>query len=101
MKLSFAAGPLALARDILTQDDSPFFVLNSDVICDFPFTDMIAFHKNHGREGTIMVSVKLIVGRKDIPLKFNVELNVTGIYIVCLKKYFAWTLIYISIKPSY
>jgi mannose-1-phosphate guanylyltransferase len=27
------AGPLALAHDILAKDDSPFFVLNSDVIC--------------------------------------------------------------------
>jgi len=27
------AGPLALAKDILAKDDSPFFVLNSDVIC--------------------------------------------------------------------
>ena len=31
------AGPLALARDVLGKDDEPFFVLNSDVICDFPF----------------------------------------------------------------
>ena len=30
-------GPLALSRDILAKDDEPFFVLNSDVICDFPF----------------------------------------------------------------
>merc|ERR1712018_478580 len=50
------AGPLALARDILGKDDAPFFVLNSDVICDFPFRDMVAFHKAHGREGTIVVT---------------------------------------------
>ena len=31
------AGPLALARDILGKDDSPFFVLNSDVTCTYPF----------------------------------------------------------------
>lgn len=30
------AGPLALARDVLLQDDNPFFVLNSDVTCRFP-----------------------------------------------------------------
>ena len=47
---------MALARDILGKDDAPFFVLNSDVICDFPFRDMVAFHKNHGREGTIVVT---------------------------------------------
>jgi mannose-1-phosphate guanylyltransferase len=31
------AGPLALARDILGKDDTPFFVLNSDVTCTYPF----------------------------------------------------------------
>merc|ERR1719226_207147 len=50
------AGPLALARDILAKDDEPFFVLNSDVICDFPFKEMAEFHKNHDREGTIVVT---------------------------------------------
>jgi len=50
------AGPLALARDVLGRDDEPFFVLNSDVICDFPFREMVEFHKSHGREGTIVVT---------------------------------------------
>jgi len=49
------AGPLALAKDILN-DGEPFFVLNSDVICIFPFQDMLDFHKKHGKEGTIMVT---------------------------------------------
>jgi len=49
------AGPLALARDILN-DGKPFFVLNSDVICVFPFAEMLEFHKKHGGEGTIMVT---------------------------------------------
>jgi mannose-1-phosphate guanylyltransferase len=31
-------------------------VLNSDVICDYPFADLAAFHKNHGDEGTIIVT---------------------------------------------
>ena len=53
------AGPLALSREILTTNDEPFFVLNSDVICDFPFSEMVKFHQNHGREGTIVVSSKL------------------------------------------
>lgn len=55
------AGPLALARDMLLEDNEPFFVLNSDIICDFPFTDMIKFHKNHGKEGTIVVSPCLLL----------------------------------------
>ncbi|MEE6519640.1 hypothetical protein FKM82_017338 [Ascaphus truei] len=50
------AGPLALARELLTENSDPFFVLNSDVICDFPFEDMVRFHKHHGKEGTIVVT---------------------------------------------
>lgn len=49
------AGPLALAREYL-QGSDPFFVLNSDVICDFPFKDMMAFHLRHGHEATIAVT---------------------------------------------
>lgn len=50
------AGPLALARDHLTVDEEPFFVLNSDVVCAFPFKQMADFHKSHGREGSIVVT---------------------------------------------
>ncbi|CAL8071821.1 unnamed protein product [Orchesella dallaii] len=50
------AGPMALARKYLESDSEPFFVLNSDILCDFPFKDMVAFHKNHGGEGTIAVT---------------------------------------------
>lgn len=50
------AGPLALAINYLTETDEPFFVLNSDVICEFPFEEMVKFHKNHKCEGTIMVT---------------------------------------------
>lgn len=52
------AGPLALpdAYNALVADDAPFFMFNSDVICDFPLTEMLAFHQAHGGEGTIMVT---------------------------------------------
>ncbi|XP_015513914.1 mannose-1-phosphate guanyltransferase beta [Neodiprion lecontei] len=50
------AGPLALARDVLSSSNDPFFVLNSDIICDFPFKELVNFHRNHGREGTIVVT---------------------------------------------
>ncbi|KAI4749029.1 mannose-1-phosphate guanyltransferase [Aureobasidium sp. EXF-12298] len=50
------AGPLKLAEKILGKDDSPFFVLNSDVICDYPFKQLADFHKAHGDEGTIIVT---------------------------------------------
>lgn len=55
------AGPLALARDKLAdKSGEPFFVLNSDVISDYPLKEMIAFHKSHGGEASIMVTkVKL------------------------------------------
>ncbi|CAG2203314.1 GMPP [Mytilus edulis] len=51
-----SAGPLSLASEHLTKDNEPFFVLNSDVICDFPFKQMVQFHKHHGKEGTIVVT---------------------------------------------
>lgn len=50
------AGPLALVHDLLCSGDEPFFVLNSDIICDFPFMQLLEFHKSHGREGTIIVT---------------------------------------------
>jgi len=50
------AGPLALAREYLRASDDPFFVLNSDIICDFPFKQLLEFHENHGKEGTIVVT---------------------------------------------
>ena len=56
MYFSFSAGPLALARKFLEADDEPFFVLNSDVICCYPFEELVKFHKSHGKEGTLMVS---------------------------------------------
>lgn len=64
------AGPLKLAEDKLTKDnpDGLFFVFNSDVICDFPLTKLIDFHKSHGGEGTI-----LLTGVED-PSKYGVVL---------------------------
>jgi len=50
------AGPLALARDVLAATPEPFFVLNSDITCEFPFKEMVGFHKSHGKEGTIVVT---------------------------------------------
>lgn len=50
------AGPLALAKDILSGSTQPFFVLNSDIICDFPFRNLYDFHMRHGKEGTIVVT---------------------------------------------
>lgn len=62
------AGPIALAKSLLEAGDSnePFFVLNSDVTCTFPLKDLLAFHKAHGHEGTIMVT------KVDDPSKYGV-----------------------------
>lgn len=62
------AGPLALASKTLSENDEPFFVLNSDIICDFPFKEMVAFHKKHGKEGTICVT------KVEEPSKYGVML---------------------------
>ena len=50
------AGPLALAKHYFNETSEPFFVLNSDVICEFPFEEMLTFHHAHKCEGTIMVT---------------------------------------------
>lgn len=60
------AGPLALARDWLTETNEPFFVLNSDITCEYPFKKMLEFHKSHGKEGT------LVVTKVDEPSKYGV-----------------------------
>ncbi|KAK7285156.1 hypothetical protein RJT34_19916 [Clitoria ternatea] len=61
------AGPLALARDKLVDGSGePFFVLNSDVISEYPLKEMIEFHKAHGGEASIMVT------KVDEPSKYGV-----------------------------
>ncbi|XP_076067765.1 LOW QUALITY PROTEIN: mannose-1-phosphate guanylyltransferase catalytic subunit beta-like [Oratosquilla oratoria] len=62
------AGPIKLAESILASSQEPFFVLNSDIICDFPFTQMVNFHKKHGGEGTIVVT------KVEEPSKYGVVL---------------------------
>ncbi len=61
-----------MARDILAKDDEPFFVLNSDIICDFPFEKMIEFHKKNGHEGTILVT------KVEEPSKYGVIICAPG-----------------------
>mmetsp|Transcript_11286 Transcript_11286/g.30780 ORF Transcript_11286/g.30780 Transcript_11286/m.30780 type:complete len:364 (+) Transcript_11286:47-1138(+) len=51
------AGPLALARSLLDDGSGkPFFVLNSDVICEYPLKEMLDFHVARGAEATILVT---------------------------------------------
>lgn len=60
------AGPLALAKHWLEETEEPFFVLNADITCEYPFKKMIQFHKEHGKEGT------LVVTKVDEPSKYGV-----------------------------
>lgn len=64
-------GPLRLAKDIIVEDNEEglFFVFNSDVICDFPLKKMLEFHKNHGKEGTIVTT------KVEEPSRFGVILS--------------------------
>ena len=66
------AGPLKLAEKILGKDDSPFFVLNSDVICEYPFKELADFHAAHGDEGTIIVT------KVEEPSKYGVIVHKPG-----------------------
>ena len=52
------AGPIKLAKELILKDNPSglLFVFNSDVICHFPLSKMVEFHKSHGGEGTIMVT---------------------------------------------
>lgn len=53
------AGPLALARELLSTSPEPFFVLNSDVICDFPFKELARYHKNHGKVFSTLILMSI------------------------------------------
>jgi mannose-1-phosphate guanylyltransferase len=66
------AGPLKLAAKVLAKDDKPFFVLNSDVICDYPFKKLAEFHASHGDEGTIIVT------KVEEPSKYGVIVHKPG-----------------------
>ncbi|PKA48578.1 putative mannose-1-phosphate guanylyltransferase 1 [Apostasia shenzhenica] len=67
------AGPLALARDnLIDGSGDPFFVLNSDVISEYPFAELLKFHKSHPGEATIMVT------KVDEPSKYGVVVMEEG-----------------------
>jgi len=83
------AGPLALAKDLLLKSPEPFFVLNSDVICEFPFKELYQFHRKHGKEGTIVVT------KVEEPSKYGVVLyDDTG----CIQNFIEKPQEFVSIK---
>ena len=52
------AGPIKLAEKLLKEgnESGMFFVFNADVICDYPLDQMVKFHKENGKQGTIVVT---------------------------------------------
>ena len=41
----------------MPKDDCPFFfVFNSDIICEFPLSSMLEYHKTHGKEATMITT---------------------------------------------
>lgn len=61
------AGPICLAKELLDQEDEePFFMLNADISCCYPFSELLQFHRAHGKEGSIVVT------RVDDPSKYGV-----------------------------
>jgi mannose-1-phosphate guanylyltransferase len=49
------AGPIKLAEEHLN-DGEPFFVLNSDVSCNYPFEEMIKFQQKTGAAGVLLAT---------------------------------------------
>ena len=47
-------------------------MLNSDVICEYPFAQLVKFHKSHGEEGTIIVT------KVEEPSKYGVIVHKPG-----------------------
>ncbi|KAF8819268.1 GDP-D-mannose pyrophosphorylase [Cardiosporidium cionae] len=65
-------GPIRLAEELLQEEDDPadsFFMLNSDVICDFPLFDLLQQHKSTKAEGTILIT------QVQDPSKFGVVIH--------------------------
>lgn len=46
------AGPIVLAKEYL--DGHRFFMVNSDIICNYKFDKFLSFHMNHDSEGSIL-----------------------------------------------
>ena len=62
------AGPIGLARDHLMADnkDGLFFVINSDIVCQYDFKQMLEKHREH--KGIATLCVKEV----EDPSKFGV-----------------------------
>ncbi|KAK9104532.1 hypothetical protein Scep_021376 [Stephania cephalantha] len=71
------ACPLSLPKDkLIDESSSPFFIFNSDVICEFPFEKMTEFHKTHGGEASIMIEALKATGVGEVFVVINKEQEV-------------------------
>jgi mannose-1-phosphate guanylyltransferase len=53
------AGALKRAESLITDgstNDSPFIVVNADVLCSYPLRDLLLAHVKHGLQGTILTT---------------------------------------------
>lgn len=52
------AGPIKLAEEHIMNmgPDGLLFVFNSDIVCDYPLQELVQRHKQHGKEGTIVLA---------------------------------------------
>lgn len=52
------AGPVRLAEELILKDNEKglFFIMNSDVICDFPLAEMLEFQAKTGAEAIILTT---------------------------------------------
>eukprot|EP00316_Scyphosphaera_apsteinii_P020629 CAMPEP_0119310214 /NCGR_PEP_ID=MMETSP1333-20130426/18162_1 /TAXON_ID=418940 /ORGANISM="Scyphosphaera apsteinii, Strain RCC1455" /LENGTH=349 /DNA_ID=CAMNT_0007314359 /DNA_START=89 /DNA_END=1138 /DNA_ORIENTATION=- len=58
-KAGGTAGALKLAEAIITDEgtnNSPFILVNSDVLCSYPLRDLLHQHVKHAREGTVLIT---------------------------------------------
>lgn len=68
------AGPIGLAKHILTQTNEPFFVFNSDVVCPFPLEKMLEYHRSRVKAGGKAAEGTILVTKVDDPSKYGVIL---------------------------
>ncbi|KAK6591127.1 GDP-mannose pyrophosphorylase (4N40) [Cryptosporidium xiaoi] len=73
------AGPIRLAKNFLTENE-PFFVCNSDIICDFPLMEMIEMYKS--RNSVDECQGVILVKRVSDPSKYGVVMHCENTYLV-------------------
>jgi len=64
------AGPIGLAKEVLTAYGEPFFVFNSDVVSVFPLKEMLEYHRS--RPADLRAQGTIAVTRVSDPSKFGV-----------------------------